>query len=784
MDKVKDLQRRVKELEAQLAHARQQRDQTTSELALYRTAIENTRDGIILIGADGKLLFCNARYRELYRHIAEHIVPGAHIHDITRANALSGHVLNIGDGADKWVDMRLAILREGIGQPCFLAFRDGTWLRASNYRTPNGDTLGIRTDVTDLKRREIQLETAHEETRNRLEAIFAHAPVAVFTKDTAGRLTAVNPTFEAWFGVSAAAVVGRTVAEALPWFPPDISETPDRQILDGGEACTIEYDLTRPDGVPINAVVTKFPVRGATGEIVAIAGVVLDMAAFKRAEQILHDTVEALPASVALYDAKGRMSWCNSFTRTLFHWQPELHKPGITYEAQIRDSVRQGLVPEAEGREEAWVENRLEQFHASATNLETARPGGKWFLSSFRKIADGGRVVIRYNISEQKHIEHALRESEANFRSLIDNSMVGMCIARGSKLLFLNHGFAALFGYELPEDLLHRDAVETLVAPHERTAIGKTARAFLRRKPLRGTAEIACVRKDGSQIWVQIATNPVVWNGASAIHATVMDVTERREADEQLRTALSDAESASRGKSDFLARMSHELRTPLNAIIGFSEVMNLETFGALGNENYRDYAADIQRSGQHLLELINDVLDMSKIEAGRYELSIEDVDLDTLIHETTHTMRGQLDRGKIALDYSLERGLGPVRADKRAMRQIMLNLLSNSIKFTPEGGKIAIHAETLPDGGIQISVADSGIGIEPEELNRILEPFGQVGTAQTAGQPGTGLGLPIVQSLAELHGGQMWIESILDKGTTVCVEIPAPLQAPEATAAG
>jgi two-component system cell cycle sensor histidine kinase PleC len=175
---------------------------------------------------------------------------------------------------------------------------------------------------------------------------------------------------------------------------------------------------------------------------------------------------------------------------------------------------------------------------------------------------------------------------------------------------------------------------------------------------------------------------------------------------------------------------------------------------------------------------------MSKIEAGRYELSIVDVDLDTLIQETTHIMRGQLDRGKIALDYSLERGLGPIRADKRAMRQIMLNLLSNSIKFTPEGGKIAIHAETLPDGGTQISVADSGIGIEPEELIRILEPFGQVGTSQTADQTGTGLGLPIVQSLAELHGGQMWIESVPDKGTTGCVEIPAPLQAPEATAAG
>lgn len=784
MDKSKDLQRRVKDLEARLAHTRQERDHAANELALYRTAIENTRDGIVLIGADGRLIFCNDRYREFYRRIAEHIVPGAHIGDIIRVSAHGGHVLNGGDDIDSWVSSRLEILREGTGKPYFLELRDGTWLRASNYRTPSGDTLGIRTDVTDLKRSEIELRAAHEETRNRLDAFFAHAPVAVFIKDTAGRLTTVNPTFESWFGVKAADVLGRTVAESMPWFPADISEAPDRELLDGGEPRSIEYDLTRPDGVSIKAVVTKFPVRSTDGEIVATAGVVLDMTAFRRAEQILHDTIEALPASVALYDAEGRMAWCNSFTRTLFHWQPDLHEPGVTYKAQISNSVHQGLVPEAAGREDAWIQDRLNKFHASATNLETARPGGKWFLSSFRKTAGGGTVGIRYDISERKDAERALRESEANFRSLIESSLVAMCIAQGSRLLFVNRGFATLFGYEYPEELLDKDSIQTLLAPEEREKISRPTRGFLARKPLRGTREIACVRKDGSKIWVQIAANPIVWNGKPATHATLTDITDRREADDQLRIALSDAEDANRGKSDFLARMSHELRTPLNAIIGFSEVMNMETFGSLGNERYRNYAEDILRSGHLLLEMINDVLDMSKIEAGHYELSIEDVALPPLIQEITHITHGQIERKHLALDCLIDPATDTVRADHRAIRQILLNLLSNALKFTPEGGRITIETISMPDGGVRVSVTDTGVGIEPADIGRILEPFGQVRTAQTAGHPGTGLGLPIVRSLAELHGGRIWIESEPDKGTTVFVEIPADEETLRRAAAG
>lgn len=919
MDKGKDVRRRVKELEAQLAHARQDRDHVANELALYRTAIENTRDGIVLIGADGKLIFCNDRYREFYRPIAEHIVPGAHIGDIIRVSAHCGHVLNSGDDIDSWISTRLEILREGTGNPYFLEFGDGTWLRASNYRTPGGDTLGIRTDVTQLKRREIELRTAHDETRSRLDAFFAHAPVAMFIKDAAGRLTTVNPAFESWFGVKAADVLGRTAAESMPWFPSGVSETPDREILDGGEARSIEFDLTRPDRGAINAVVTKFPIQDTAGKIVAIAGVILDLSAFKRTEknlaqktlilestfdaidhgvafvngemrivacndrflemmhyegpvpesgipvidtleasaraggygagdprdlakrryeellrtdlpsreqrtfpggrimelrrqpvpgggyvstctditelketeasaerarQILHDTIEALPASIALYDAEGRMAWCNSPTRTLFHWQPDLHEPGVTYEEQIGNSVHQGLIPEAAGREDAWIQERVNQFHASATNLETAQPDGKWFLSSFRKTAGGGTVVIRHDISDRKEGERALRESEANFRSLIESSLIGMCIAQGSQLLFANRGFAGIFGYDDPGELLYRDAIETLLAPDEQKKIGRGARSFLMQKPLQGTIEAACVRKDGSQIWVQIAANPIVWDGRPATHATLTDITERRQADDQLRTALFDAESANRGKSDFLARMSHELRTPLNAIIGFSEVMNMETFGSLGNERYRDYAEDILRSGHLLLELINDVLDMSKIEAGRYDLSIEDVALPPLIQEVIHILHGQIERKRLTLDCPVDGAAELVRADRRAMRQILLNLASNAIKFTPEGGNITIATASLPDGGFQLSVADTGIGIEPADISRILEPFAQVGPAQTADQPGTGLGLPIVRSLAELHGGRIRIESEPGKGASVFVEIPRDEETLRPAAAG
>jgi signal transduction histidine kinase len=228
-------------------------------------------------------------------------------------------------------------------------------------------------------------------------------------------------------------------------------------------------------------------------------------------------------------------------------------------------------------------------------------------------------------------------------------------------------------------------------------------------------------------------------------------------------------EAASRHKSEFLANMSHELRTPLNAIIGFSEVLGERMFGEL-NEKQEEYLKDIYASGQHLLSLINDILDLSKIEAGRMELELTDFNLPATLDNALTLVRERAGRRGIALGLTVDERLDEMRADERKLRQVVLNLLSNAIKFTPEGGRIEVRAMPV-DGVVEISVSDTGVGIAPEDQEAIFEEFRQVGTAAKKVE-GTGLGLALSRKFIELHGGRIWVESQTGAGSTFTFTIP------------
>jgi signal transduction histidine kinase len=228
-------------------------------------------------------------------------------------------------------------------------------------------------------------------------------------------------------------------------------------------------------------------------------------------------------------------------------------------------------------------------------------------------------------------------------------------------------------------------------------------------------------------------------------------------------------EAASQHKSEFLANMSHELRTPLNAIIGFSEVLSDRMFGEL-NEKQEEYLKDIYASGTHLLSLINDILDLSKIEAGRMELELTEFHLPTALDNAIVLVRERAARHGISLHKSIDERLGQIQADERKVRQVALNLLSNAIKFTPEGGRIDVAA-VPKDGFVEISVSDTGVGIAPEDQEKVFEEFRQVGTAAKKVE-GTGLGLTLCRKFVELHGGQIWVKSELGTGSTFTFTIP------------
>jgi signal transduction histidine kinase len=247
---------------------------------------------------------------------------------------------------------------------------------------------------------------------------------------------------------------------------------------------------------------------------------------------------------------------------------------------------------------------------------------------------------------------------------------------------------------------------------------------------------------------------------------------ERKRVHLQLVEAKEKAELASRAKSEFLANMSHELRTPLNAIIGFSELMRTEALGPVGNAAYLGYARDIHESGVHLLSIINDILDLSKIEAGTVELREEHVEPAHLVQACVRIVKERAAAAEVTLVSTVADDLPLLLADERLLKQVILNLLSNATKFTPAGGRVTVRGAATADGGLALSIDDNGIGIDERDIERALTPFVQIDSSLSRKYSGTGLGLPLTRSLVELHGGALEIRSRVGEGTTVTVRFP------------
>ncbi|WP_376958108.1 ATP-binding protein [Azospirillum sp. A26] len=369
----------------------------------------------------------------------------------------------------------------------------------------------------------------------------------------------------------------------------------------------------------------------------------------------------------------------------------------------------------------------------------------------------------------------ALRASERRSQALFDSSFQIMgLLAPDGRVLALNRPACALAG--LPAEALvgHRAwefrgwARTDELAAAFRQSIEKAASGrFVRYE----TDVVA----DGLTRVMDVTIKPVYDDGGvvTVLVVEARDITERVEAAERLATALDQAEAANRAKSAFLATMSHELRTPLNAIIGFSDIMLHELFGPLGSPRYRDYARHVQNSGRHLLDLINDVLDMSKLEAGRYTLDESWMEPAEAIETCRALAAVPADVGGVTLAVECPPDLPNLLADERALRQVLLNLLSNAVKFTPRGGRVTVSAVREGDGRIAITVRDTGIGIAADALARILEPFQQADSSISGRFGGTGLGLSICRDLMALHGGNLSIDSEPGRGTAATIRFPA-----------
>jgi PAS domain S-box-containing protein len=403
-----------------------------------------------------------------------------------------------------------------------------------------------------------------------------------------------------------------------------------------------------------------------------------------------------------------------------------------------------------------WVRDEPEQ--EATIRIRFMRANGKLFTSYGTFFSAGGETCVVLRPDETG----LARRAERQMRKVVEDSLQGIVVRTNTDVLYLNDGYAKLLGYESPKALLAlgRDSLNDTIHPDDRQMVIDRIKARMAGEEVTSHYELRLIRRDGSVAWIDTLATLVNWDGQAASLSWLTDITARKQA-------------ANHAKTEFLANMSHELRTPLNAILGFSEVIKSQMFGPIGTAKYADYAADIHTSGQHLLDLINDVLDLAKLEAGKLDLRETDISLAAIVAQCVALVRQRAKEAGVALNVELPDRLPALRADERAVKQVLLNLLSNAIKFTPRGGNIVTRVTVAGRKGLTICVIDSGIGMSASDVEVALAPFGQIDSKLARKHQGTGLGLPITRSLVRLHGGDIAIESAPGKGTTITAHFPA-----------
>jgi PAS domain S-box-containing protein len=435
----------------------------------------------------------------------------------------------------------------------------------------------------------------------------------------------------------------------------------------------------------------------------------------------------------------------------------------------------------------------------------------QWMVLANRGLAIFAIWVTAAFVIKALLAEEALRKSERRLSGILEiGPDVVISMDRNGWIQLFNKGAEAIFGYEQSEVI--GQPIEMLLPIRFRDAHKAHVEKFVRLpeqcRIMNLRKDALGLRKDGTEFPVRGAISKFRLGQEQILTVMLQDITESKRTEntlriselamrqrvaelegaqqtlehqgaelvglaEQLHVARIEAESANKAKSEFLAAMSHELRTPLNAIIGFSEVIGNQMFGPMGNQKYLDYVTDIHGSGKHLLELINDILDLSKVESGLDELHEENIEVPDLIQSSSRLVHQRAVQKGVALNLDIQDRLPILYADKRKLKQILMNLLTNAIKFSGEGSKVSLRVRCDREAGFLFQVADTGIGMAPDDIPKALSKFGQIDGDLNRQHEGTGLGLPLTQALAEQHGGTLEIESEPNVGTTVTVSFPA-----------
>ncbi len=494
-----------------------------------------------------------------------------------------------------------------------------------------------------------------------------------------------------------------------------------------------------------------------------------------RLTRLLQEAIECLPEGFALYDPDDRLVLSNDQLRDLHSRSGAAFEPGTSFEDVLRSGLASQEYPQAVDREDAWLAERLAQHKQGTAAVEQQLADGRWLRICERRTNSGHRVGIYTDITDLKERQNELILAERGLSEVLEAMEEGFALLDGQdRLIVWNKKYEEMF--PLISDLITYGAtVEDLMrAAADRGQIQEAMgdkEAWVQER-LKAYREL----DSGSELQFE-SDRWVLTRKYRGAHgrtlALFLDISELKQREAELREAKLQAETANRIKSEFLANMSHELRTPLNAIIGFSDILIKEQAGPIGTPVYREYAKDVNNSGHQLLGIIEDLIDLSRLETGQVDLRETELSLSSLLDLCRRAFEDKAASAGVSLAIDPAQEEIEIWADQVRLRQVLHNLISNAIKFTPSGGSVRLSGGLADTGEIEIRIADTGIGMTPHELDVAVEPFRQAQSSLTRTQGGSGIGLTLCNSMIKLHDGTLEIESRKGDGTTVTLRLPA-----------
>ena len=753
-------------------------------------AINALTGGFVVYSPDGKLLICNDKLKDLFPESADLQVPGARYEDLCRVDMAVRNSTVMNHSKDIWNDIR-AELTVGILRSTELKMNDGRWILYADRLTESGHIVGIREDITGRKKEFDFLQENFEHFRSLIEdgvdmiSVVNESGVSLYENPSAIRFLgakAIGQSTILRVAESDRERVRKSFRKVLS--DSTVSELVDAKVLTkDGTVRDVEYSMSNLMHNP------------------AVNGVVIisrDITKQKSADAVNRSLQMRL---ATILDSAPMMIWSvNEYGKFTMAEGSVLSSLGTDTTSLVGQSAYDFF-----GESPSAIFGIREALKAQPSTTSMTIKGitfDTWYMPQSN---DEGRISevlgVSIDVSSRHLAEVALRQIAEGTSGNTDQDFFSTMMASIAEATMAHHAFIGeitndgrsirTLARHLGGDLADNISYDLSGTPCE-LVVGKNMQIFESGLAEHFPADEALVNMGlDSYIGMPIMTSKGRPLGLIAVmYKESLEDTgtaeallpiyasraaaemERQNAHEAMLHAVEEAEFASRAKSEFLANMSHELRTPLNAIIGFSDMLRAGYLGKL-QDKQQSYIFDIKESGEHLLNLVNDILDLSKIEAGKQQLSESHFELETTIAASVRTIAEIAHAGGLEVQTNIPLGLPHLYADERKLRQILINLLSNAVKFTGTGGRIDLKVISDSEKGLSISVTDTGIGMRDEDVKKALEPFGQVESVFEGKYAGTGLGLTLVKALAEMHDAKFILESEVEKGTVATIIFPA-----------